>query len=56
MRSFGVVLLIPRLLIGLACATPFPLENPEEGITVETLRAQAPSSRMLVLVSLGLWL
>ena len=47
MRSFltrfpnsliGVVLLVPCLLIGLACATPFPVENLEEGMTAETAR------------------
>ncbi len=44
MRSFltrfpnsfiGVVLLIPCLLICLACATPFPIESLEKGMTME---------------------
>ncbi len=46
MRSFltrfpnsliGVVLLIPCLLICLSCATPFPVENLEEGMTPEAV-------------------
>ena len=32
------VLLIPCLLICLACATPFPIEDLEEGMTDETVR------------------
>ncbi len=42
----GVVLLIPCLLIGLACATPFPIENLEKGMTAETVREKfgAPES------------
>ena len=35
LRSF---LLAPCLLICLACATPFPLDNLEEGMTYETVR------------------
>ncbi len=35
LRSF---LLAPCLLICLACATPFPIENLEEGMTTETVR------------------
>ena len=35
LRSF---LLAPCLLIGLACATPFPIESLEEGMTAETVR------------------
>jgi hypothetical protein len=35
LRSF---LLAPCLLICLACATPFPIESLEEGMTVETVR------------------
>ena len=35
LRSF---LLAPCLLICLACVTPFPFENLEEGMTTETLR------------------
>ncbi len=35
LRSF---LLAPCLLICLACATPFPIENLEEGMTAETVR------------------
>ena len=47
MRSFqtrlvssatAVVLLIPCLLIWLACATPFPIESLEKGMTAETVR------------------
>ncbi len=47
MRSFltrfsnsliGVVLLVPCLLICLACATPFPFQNLEEGMTAEMVR------------------
>ena len=47
MRSFltrfpnsliGIVLLVPGLLICLACATPFPIESLEEGMTAETVR------------------
>jgi hypothetical protein len=34
----GVVLLIPCLLICLACATPFPVESLEKGMTAETVR------------------
>ena len=46
MRSFlprfphsliGAVLLIPCLLICPACATPFPIENLERGMTAETV-------------------
>ena len=37
LRSF---LLIPCLLIGLACATPFPLDSLEEGMTMETVREE----------------
>ncbi len=33
-----VVLLVPWLLICLACATPFPVENLEKGMTTETVR------------------
>ena len=32
------VLLIPCLLICVACATPFPLESLEEGMTTGTVR------------------
>jgi hypothetical protein len=32
------VLLAPCLLICVACATPFPIENLEEGMTTETVR------------------
>ena len=32
------VLLVPSLLICLACATPFPLDSLEEGMTAETVR------------------
>ena len=32
------VLLVPGLLICLACATPFPIESLEEGMTAETVR------------------
>lgn len=32
------VLLVPCLMICLACATPFPIENLEEGMTGETVR------------------
>ena len=32
-----VVLLIPCLLISLSCATPFPVENLEEGMTPEAV-------------------
>ncbi len=35
LRSF---LLVPCLLICLACATPFPIESLEEGMTAETVR------------------
>ncbi len=35
LRSF---LLAPCLLICLACATPFPIENLEDGMTTETVR------------------
>ena len=47
MRSFltrfpnsriGVVLLVPCLLVCLACATPFPIESLEQGMTYETVR------------------
>ena len=31
-------LLLPCLLISLACATPFPIENLAEGMTMETVR------------------
>lgn len=34
----SLVLLAPSLLICLACATPFPIENLEEGMTAETVR------------------
>ena len=34
-RSF---LLVPCLLIGLGCATPFPLDSLEEGMTTEAVR------------------
>ena len=34
----GVVLLVPCLLICLACATPFPIEALEEGMTTEAVR------------------
>ena len=34
----AVVILIPCLLVCLACATPFPVENLEEGVTDETVR------------------
>ena len=34
----GVVLLVPCLLICLSCATPFPIENLEEDMTIETVR------------------
>ena len=34
----GVVLLIPCLLVYLACATPFPLDSLEEGMTTEAVR------------------
>jgi hypothetical protein len=37
LRSF---LLVPCLLIGLACATPFPLDSLEEGMTMETVREE----------------
>ena len=37
LRSF---LLAPCLLICLACATPFPTENLEEGMTMETVRKE----------------
>ena len=37
-RSVRAVLLIPCLLIGLACATPFPIENLKEGMAAETAR------------------
>ena len=33
-----VVLLAPCLLICLACATPFPIENVQEGMTTEMVR------------------
>ena len=36
----GVVLLVPCLLICLACATPFPIENLEEGMTTEAVRGE----------------
>jgi hypothetical protein len=35
----GVVLLIPGLLFCLACATPLPFENLQEGMTAEAVRA-----------------
>jgi hypothetical protein len=35
-----VVLLVPCLLACLACATSFPIENLEEGMTHETVRAE----------------
>ena len=34
------LLLAPSLLICLACATPFPFENLEEGIPAETAREE----------------
>ena len=34
----GFVLLIPCLLICLACATPFPIDHLEKGMTTETVR------------------
>jgi hypothetical protein len=34
----GVVLLVPCLLASLACVTPFPIENLEEGMAKETVR------------------
>ena len=34
----GVVLLVPCLLICLACVTPFPIEALEEGMTTEAVR------------------
>ncbi len=37
MRSF---LLIPCLLVCLACATPFPLDDLEKGMTAEAVRAE----------------
>ena len=37
MRSF---LLVPCLLICLACATPFPLDDLEKGMTAEAVRAE----------------
>jgi hypothetical protein len=41
-RLFGsvtqTVRLVPCLLVCLACATPFPIENLEEGMTTETVR------------------
>ena len=37
LRSF---LLLPCLLICLACATPFPIESLEEGMTAEAVRAE----------------
>ncbi len=43
-RLFGsvarVALVTPCLLICLACATPFPIENLEPGMTAETVREQ----------------
>ena len=41
------VLLIPCLLIGLACATPFPTENLEVGMTAETVRESLPAVGIL---------
>jgi hypothetical protein len=63
------VLLIPCLLICLVCATPFPIENLEEGMTTETVRerfgapeAMGPhpkpqsSYSLTLIVVLGLWI
>ena len=36
--SAAEVLLIPCLLLLLACATPFPIESLEEGMTTQTVR------------------
>jgi hypothetical protein len=35
-----VVLLVLSLVICLACATPFPVDSLEEGMTTETVRAE----------------
>ena len=34
------LLLVPFLLIGLACATPFPIDSLEEGMTTEAVREE----------------
>ena len=45
-----VALVTPCLLIGLACATPFPIENLEPGMTAESLRENFGEPR-----SVGMW-
>ena len=53
----GVVLLVPCLLIGLACATTFPIESLEKGMTAETVRENfgAPEAIETTRVSCATW-
>ena len=47
-----MVLVVPCLLICLACATPFPFEKLEEGMTTEAVRQEfgEPDSTATVLL------
>ena len=48
------VLLVPCLLICLACATPFPFENLEEGMTAETVSERFGAPRAMETMPGGL--
>jgi hypothetical protein len=50
----GVVLLIPCLLICLTCATPFPVETLEEGMTPSAVRQAVGEPRFIA--PNGVWI